>query len=299
MNGVKRIVVGMDESSGAAAALRWAVEQGARSGLPVAALMAWSYRDQHRLVRAAPFDLEYTPDDAARDLDAIVERAMGADATAVSRDTRRGDPSDVLLSASRRAELLVVGARGMGGFKGLLVGSVSRDVMNRSHCPVAVIRDASYDQNGPVVVGVDGSEATRAALGWGVADAAARRCPLVALYACRPVVAGDYVVEIASDERLAAQLLQREIGAVDTSGLENPVETRVVRGAAAPALVEASAAASLVVVGTRGKRPLAGLFLGSVSDYVTHHARCPVVVVPPSWTTIGRSEPATSMVRPA
>jgi nucleotide-binding universal stress UspA family protein len=288
------IIVGVDESDGAAAALRWAVAEAGRSGQPVTAVMAWSYRDQHGDDPAASFDLDYGSDDAARDLDGIVERALGAAGSVVARRALRGNPSDVLLDASHRAGVLVIGARGMGGFRGLLLGSVSRDVLYGSACPVVVVREESYDDGGPVVVGVDGSETARAALRWGLAHAKLRGGPLVALHACQPVQAGDFVLDVPSDERLGRELLERELGAVDTSGLETTVEARVLREPAAPALVEASGTASLVVVGTRGRRPLAGLFLGSVSDHVAHHARCPVAVVPSSATLARHAAPAVA-----
>jgi nucleotide-binding universal stress UspA family protein len=81
----------------------------------------------------------------------------------------------------------------------------------------------------------------------------------------------------------AARLLERELEPADTHGVE--IESRVEEGSAAAALVVASTTASIVVVGSRGHRPLTGLVLGSVSDQVAHHARSAVVVVPPSAAT--------------
>ena len=85
----------------------------------------------------------------------------------------------------------------------------------------------------------------------------------------------------------AALLLERELAQADLSGLATPVEQRLAEGLPGGSLVEASATASMVVVGSRGHRSLTGLLLGSVSDQVAHHAQCAVVVVPPSAVPSG------------
>ncbi len=77
----------------------------------------------------------------------------------------------------------------------------------------------------------------------------------------------------------AKQLLERELAAVDTSGIE--VESIVEPRNAADALLDAARDAGLLVVGTRGHGGFKGLLLGSVSQQASHHAPCPVVIVPP------------------
>ena len=83
-------------------------------------------------------------------------------------------------------------------------------------------------------------------------------------------------------ERFAAgakELLERELAAVDTSGIE--VERLVEARNAADALIDAARDADLLVVGTRGHGGFKGLLLGSVSQQAAHHASCPVVIIPP------------------
>ncbi len=278
------IIVGVDESPYARAALRWAVAHGARTAQPVTAVMAWGYIDQRHLEPDAPFDPQYSAAAAAEVLDELVARALGADHD-VARVAVCDRPAPGLLAtAGDDATMIVVGARGMGGFRALLLGSVSRQVLHRATCPVAVIRDDATRLDGPVVVGVDGSEPSHRALQWAVACARTRRTTLVALYAWHPpdAVATFAVPWPAPDELTAdaTAVLAEQLGRVDTSGLIEPVECRPVADRPAAALVAASSLASLVVVGSRGHGQLTGTLLGSVSDQVAHHATSPVVVVP-------------------
>lgn len=278
------IIIGVDESDGAAAALRWGVEHAHRRHEPVTALLAWTYRDQHQLDPNAEFDLRYGHDDAHRDLVAIVTRALGDDQDVQLR-TACGPAAAALLEASTGASLVVVGARGMGGFKGLLVGSVSREVLNRSSAPVAVVRESVAEPDGPIVVGIDGSPTSRRALVWALDEARSRRCRVIAMTSWHISYAGDaYGTYLAADSLRGAaeRLLDRELAQTNTSGLVAPPERRVEERPAAAALVDASATSSMIVLGSRGHRPLTGLLLGSVSDQVTHHAHSAVVVVPPS-----------------
>jgi len=277
------IIVGVDESDTAQAALRWAVDHATKTHQPVTAVMAWGYIDQHHLEPNAPFDPHYSSGIAANVLDELVARAVGDDAD-VARLTVCDLPARALLESAAGASLLVVGARGMGGFRGLLLGSVSRQVLHGAACPVAVIRDAASRGGGPVVVGVDGSASSQRALEWAVHHAAAHGLRLVAMHAWRlPYTMTGPLLSYPDPDELAdgaEQLLREQLAHVDTSGLVAPVERRAVDGRAAAALIEASALASVVVVGSRGRGQIANTVLGSVSDQVSHHATSPVVVVP-------------------
>ena len=225
--------------------------------------------------------MAYSSDDARRDLDAIVDKALGVPHDLVHRRIVCGVPATELIAASQRAELLVIGARGMGGFKGLLLGSVSREVLYGAQCPVAVVRRGPVD-DGPIVVGVDGSKPSRQALSWAVAEAAARHTHVVAVHAWRFMYAGDgYLaphLDPASMCNSAEMLLAREVDAHTRSGVR--IEPLLVQDLPSAALLEASETASMLVVGTGGHRRLVGLLLGSVSDQVAHHAGTAVVVVP-------------------
>lgn len=145
--------------------------------------------------------------------------------------------------------------------------------------------------SGLIVVGVDGSEGARKALEWAVAEARLRGASLRAVHAwyLPPLVTGvgvfDPPATLDADtlervENSAKQLVEQELAAVETSGVE--IERIVEPRNPADALLEAARAADLLVVGTRGHGGFKDLLLGSVSQQVSHHAPCPVVIVPPS-----------------
>lgn len=280
---MERIIVGVDESPYARAALRWAVDHAAATGARITAVMAWGYIDQHHLEPDSPFDPQYSSAIAEKVLDGLIASAV--DPCAVAERRAVCDlPARALLDAADGAGLLVVGARGMGGFRGLLLGSVSRQVLYGATCPVAVVRDGASRVGDPVVVGVDGSGPSQRALRWAVDHARSRQLPLIAVHAWHlPYVGADFATPWIDPTDLAAgadDFLRQQLEHVDTSGLVAPVECRAVADRAGAALVEASSLASLVVVGSRGHGQLTNAVFGSVSDQVAHHATSPVVVVP-------------------
>ena len=136
----------------------------------------------------------------------------------------------------------------------------------------------------PVVVGVDGSGPSQRALQWAVDHARRHDLPLIAVYAWHlPYTSFGFYLPVPDPAELAARadrFLQQQLDQVDTGGLVAPVERRAVADRASAALVEASALASLVVIGSRGHGQVTNVVFGSVSEQVTHHATSPVVVVP-------------------
>ncbi|GGS08713.1 hypothetical protein GCM10010169_61920 [Micromonospora fulviviridis] len=199
-----------------------------------------------------------------------------------------GGPGATLVEESRRAELVVVGSRGVGGFAGLLLGSVSNQVAQHAHCPVLVVRPAEQPipVRGPVLVGVDGSESAGYAVRL-AADEAVRRDADLVLVHVRPPERGGAAPERAAEAEAAGQAESAELlaGAAARIRADHPVLNVVERPvpAASPeqALVEASGEAALVVVGSRGRGGFAGLLLGSVSQALVQHAHCPVLVAHP------------------
>jgi nucleotide-binding universal stress UspA family protein len=138
-----------------------------------------------------------------------------------------------------------------------------------------------------IVVGIDGSQGARRALAWALAEAELRDAHLVLVHAwLEPaavavgsvITAGGVEPEIFEDT--AWRIVTELLGEVDTTGLAQGVESHVVAGAPARALLDAAKDADLLVVGSRGLGGFTGLLLGSVSQQVAHHATCPVVIVP-------------------
>lgn len=194
-----------------------------------------------------------------------------------------GYPGGVLTDASAHATLILLGHRGHGGFPGMLVGSVAMQLATHAACPVIITRGQQSPSDFPVVVGVDGSYAAQQAAEF-AADAAARyKVPLVALYAW-PWDAGwaPEQIQAGAPPPEVPDAVSQSLGALANKYPQIDVRTEVrAQVAAHEALVGASAAARLVVVGSRGRGGFRGLLLGSVSQALINHARCPVAVVGP------------------
>jgi nucleotide-binding universal stress UspA family protein len=140
MSGSARIVVGIDGSENAKQALRWAARQAGYTGASLDVVAAWEYPATYGWV-AIP-DEEYDLGGyAQKAADEAVAEVFGADVPA-SLSTRviQGHAAEVLVEASKGAELLVVGSRGYGGFKDALLGSVSTYCVHHAHGAVTVVR---------------------------------------------------------------------------------------------------------------------------------------------------------------
>lgn len=137
------IVVGVDTSEGADGALAWALREAAAHGARVIVVMAYDYLNQPHVPEARGFDPDFSEADAGTLLDQILQRvgaAVGAPADAVEVDQRviLDLPVRALVETSQDADLLVVGSRGLGGFTGLLLGSVSQQCLHHAAGPVVV-----------------------------------------------------------------------------------------------------------------------------------------------------------------
>lgn len=280
------IVVGVDGSEHSAVALRWAAHEAALRGSELVAVLVWDLFNQRHADGTRRFDPDYDERSADEALAHIVVDALGDERAAdVTRREVCDLPAPGLLGAAREADLLVVGARGLGGFRGLLLGSVSQQCLHHATVPVAVVHgegSGGPDTDGRIVVGVDGSPPSEAALRWALADAALRHGGVQVVHSWEPMVlygpvigADPYDVEAveASAERLVDDMVTAAAPTV-------PVERTVVAGGPASSLLEAAKDADLVVVGRRGLGGFGRLLLGSVSDHVVRHAAATVVVVP-------------------
>ena len=155
------ILVGVDGSRAGLEAVAWAVREAAlrHAALRIVHVMpAWAYEIPEDAPHAGV--ARWMRDGAAATLEQGAERAR-AENHAVEVESRLlpGDPRLSLIEAAKEAELLVVGSHGLGGFRGMLLGSVALGVSGHTACPVAVVRTVPAGQGGPVVVGVDGSSA--------------------------------------------------------------------------------------------------------------------------------------------
>jgi nucleotide-binding universal stress UspA family protein len=205
----------------------------------------------------------------------------------VTSRTQAGSAAGILLEESERAELLVVGSRGQGGFADLVVGSTALQVASHACCPVVVVPDAPVDATTRrgVVVGVDGSELSKAAITFAFQSASETRDKLTAVHAWHdPAFASiDVMMPLAYDpatvEYEEAIVLAESMAGWSTEFPDVEVTQKVVRGHPVHALVTLAATAALLVVGSHGRGSLRSLLLGSVSHGVLHHASGPVAIV--------------------
>ena len=288
---MERIVVGVDESPAAAHALRWAVAEGRIRRWPVTATLCWTFAGQHGPGGPSRFRLDVDAEDVDVALDEIVEKAVGPDhARTVARRQVADFPVPGLLAQVSVGDLLVVGAGGVGTRRGLLMGSVSQDVVHRAPCPVAVVRapEGSCDElpttGGPVLVGIDGSAPARRALLWALDEGRRRGAPVEVVHAWDLPTMSAYLPTEGYDVdrfgRDARRVLASALDEVAGAAVGVTVHPHLVRGRAGDALLERAASADLVVVGSKGLGAVAGLVIGSVAHHVSHLVRRPVVLVP-------------------
>ena len=304
-----RVVVGIDGSPGSREALVHALVAAARRGADLDVVS--SYAVQLYYLAGQPVDVPNTGalrDDQRERARALVEEVRaeipvsgvpGVRDVAITLYVVQGPAAHALLDRAEGAALLVVGSRGRGAVRSALLGSVALHCVTHAPCPVVVVHPAPVLRQPPrVVVGIDGSEGSRAALAAAVDEAARTGAEVEAVATYAPA---DYwtdlgSVVVPSDEQIVESLQQRTRSLVDEvlagraatgAGDVPAIRAEVFRGPAAEVLVDRAASADLLVVGSRGRGAFRGLLLGSVALHCAMHAPCPVMVVHPPRTPSG------------
>lgn len=276
-----RIVVGVDETEGALAAVDVAATEAALRGRPL------------HIVYADPFatpdstTAQRLPDDeSGRLVSAAMARARATEpGIIVTGEVARGFAQPVLIAESRVAELVVVGHRDAGALDRLLTEPVAAEVEVGTACPLMMVR-GTVEGDGPVVVGVDGSPSSQAAVAFAFAEADLRERRLVMVHAWSlpgpHAVDGTLPVDFVTGSVAAgAQRLVAEAAAGWREKYPTvSVEEAVVHGHPRQVMTETANGASLIVVGIRGRTERPIIRLGSVSRHLLHHAPCPVAIVP-------------------
>jgi nucleotide-binding universal stress UspA family protein len=285
------VVVGVDGSGSAYRAVEWAAAEAVRRGAELRLVRAFSWTTSERPIRDGGRVAQY------RDELLKIARGQVARAARIAADVRPevetttqvaiGAPIEVLGSEARRAQLLVLGDRGLGGLAGLLLGSVAVGLAAHGACPVVIVRGergAAGNEESPVVVGIDDSSISEAALAFAFDAAAARGVGLVVVHAWSPTAIDDALAPVMDWDAATAEedaLLAERLAGWERKHPEVAVRRTVVRNGAVRSLVAASREAQLVVVGSRGRGNATGLLLGSVSHGVLHASHCPVAIVRP------------------
>lgn len=281
---MRRIVVGVDGSDPAVAALAWSVRVARRAGGRVEAVTVATH-----MPLATPMGAVFDAGDEALELAARAQEHTLArvDHDGVDIDTvvQDGQPSGVLLGTAEEADLLVLGTHGHGAVESALLGSIGRQVVTHAVCPTVLVPH-DPGQLRTIVVGVDGSEEALHALRWAadLARAVDATIEVVTAYHYAPVGIGSPwvpAVPMIGEQDMRVAATQVVAAAVDRAGAADVVTERtVLEGGAALRLRGRAQDADLLVVGSRGQGGFTGLLLGSVSRRCLSHPVGPVAVVP-------------------
>jgi nucleotide-binding universal stress UspA family protein len=285
VNQTEPVVVGYDGAADSDRAVDWAVRAGEQYRRPVLVIVVAP--DEAILTTAViGWDDEMVRNIAER----ARQRLAKAGATDATVEVRAGAAAAVLVAAGREASMVVLGTRGHGVFADAMIGSVSQHVARHAPCPVVVVRQTHHEDAGRVVVGVDGSGGSRAALEFACDHAQLAGLSVTAIHAFRPsghlgsVPQGYFSATPPSQEMVerldaAERLVAESVAGLSESHPDVVVETEAIPGPAHRVLLDASLRADLLVVGSRGRGAFEGMLLGSVSQGVLHSAHCPVAAV--------------------
>ncbi|WP_198597846.1 universal stress protein [Blastococcus atacamensis] len=284
----------MDGSPGARAALVWALAAAAEAGVTLELVSSYpvdSYWADPYLLDTRRLD-EVRADTARLVADALAEAredpavaaVPGIPEVATEVVVRGGAAAEHLVAAAKGAQRLVVGSRGRSGVRSTLLGSVALHCVAHAPCPVVVVHPGAVQLPPRVVVGVDDSAMSRAALRRAADEAERLSADLEVVSAVPLEVAWSdvyHVITPPTEETRARARETAEALVAEVLGVGTPVLVRVEDGAPAEALPRVAAGAALLVIGSHSHSRIAGMLLGSVALHCVVHAPCPVMVVHP------------------
>ena len=283
-------VVGVDGSSTALDAVRWAAHDAVLHHSELVLVSSICPPANAMLPTDYYAALQSDAERALIEARALALQAVGTTDLHVSTTVVSQPPIPALLEMSKTARMVVAGNRGLGKINRALLGSVSSALAAHTHSPLTVVRGwAASDQAGrkTIVVGTDGSSASRPALEMAFEQAAAREVTLTAVHAWSD---GDFALVHANQglepwawptvREEAEGVLERSIGDLRQKYPHVQVRSVAVRDRPAQALLDHAQAAQLLVVGTHGRGGFTGMLLGSTTRKVLHSAQCPVMIVP-------------------
>ena len=263
------VVVAVDGSEASLRATEWAAREAARRTAPLRIVSAPGPQPRMRTYQASPGTVANALRGiAARALAAAVERATEvAPGVVIDTGLLAGPPAVAVSDSGAGAQLLVVGARGAGGFAALTLGSVSRHAATCAPCPTVVVREDTMAVHREIVVGVRDPDDADDTLGFAFEEAALRGANLTAVHAATATAAAAAVRHLEGALRGWRQKYP-DVG----------VDADVVHCHPARLLASLSARADLVIIGRHGT---AGGRDGSLIQHaVLGHAHGPVAIVP-------------------
>jgi nucleotide-binding universal stress UspA family protein len=282
------ILVAVDGSAESDAAVRWATHEAVMRDAPITlmhvvppVLVTWP-------IASLQGSFNEWQENHAREVIEQAQKMLGASLGGSQPSDMRirvphSDVVPTLVQASKKAQMIVVGSRGMGAIGRALLGSVSSGVVHHAHCPVAVVHadetKAPADTS-PVLLGIDGSPASEAATALAFDEASRRGVDLVALHAWSDVgVFPSLGMDWHEFEEQGHEVLAERLAGWQEQYPDVHVRRLVVCDTPARWLIDESQQAQLVVVGSHGRGGFTGMLAGSVSTAVAEAAKAPVIVV--------------------
>ena len=291
------IVVGADGSEQSSRAVEWAAREAVRRKVPLRIVSVSAMPSRMRPRNSNPATVaDILHKISARTLAAAITRAREvAPGLLVDADLVTGAPAKALTASASGASMLVVGARGAGGFSAMVLGSVSRYVAQHAPCPVVVAHEDSVAVHREVVVGVGDPAEAADSLGFAFEEASMRGALLMAVHALGryPVSAplgdedlklpgartADEARELPDEAAAGAELAQALAGWQDKYP-EVRVSQDIIRGHPGRVLASYSARADLVVIGRHSGHQSGVAGVGSIQHPVLNHAHGPIAIVP-------------------
>ncbi|MFW0786891.1 universal stress protein [Gordonia sp. CPCC 206044] len=281
------ILVGVDGSDASNAAVQWAAKAAAVEEVELRLVGVYdistsNYAPGLIIPQDVVDAIKQDAADAVKAAAALAEQA--APGVSVQSSIVEGDAARALLELGKDAGTIVLGTRGLGSVRGLFLGSVGVTVAAHFHGRVVVVTGPGGD--GPVVVGVDDSPVSDAAVAEAFRQAALRKAKLVAVHTWTPLDVdalhgyGIEPDEIARMSEEAVQAVAERLAGYSENYPDVVVERVVIPEEPAKAVLDtAGADAQVIVVGSRGRGGFKGLLLGSTSQKILHQSDVPVMVV--------------------
>ncbi len=295
------VLVGLDGSTNAEAAMWWAADIAVAAKRPLRLLTSYSLPVMVGLGAAAGYMGPMLTSEEIHQIDAANRQAIEAAKAkvlaahpnlVVETYLDQGSPANALLKASEDAAMIVMGTRGIGSTHALVLGSVSYAVAHRAKCPVVLIPESSdRSKPGRVVVGVDGSKNSIQAAVWALhfAESQGRSVELVSAWhypyaAMSPeigMVMGPDIEELRAamkrDARKIVDEVKKQLSVAEGSRVS--ITTEVIEGSATEAMIDHTQPQDYLVVGSRSRSMLAAALLGGTTLALAHRSRCPIVIV--------------------
>ncbi len=287
----KPVIVGVDGSEESLRAVEWAALEAKRHSWPLRIVSAPALVPRLHAYNASPEVIANALRGiSARALHAAITRSEEvAPGLTLTTGLLSGPPALAVAESGSDASILVVGARGAGGFAAMALGSVSRYAATRAACPVVVVREESMAVHREIAVGIRDPQNTTETLAFAFEEAALRNADLVAVHTWywfpsglhQP--AGSTELRTTEPERISAEAASSLTAALEGWRDKYPdvrVRHDIIHGHPARVLASYSARADLVVLGRHGHPAAAGPGIGSVQHAVLDHGHGPVAVVP-------------------